>query len=203
MKNFTNNWFQLLFAIVISVTMASCDKNTAGLMDDMDRHSAKVYATTFTEQGPLLPIPMAGDLTGTSSHVGSRAANSVHGGCSAFDGAMRFRISAGTNNSGVHGSVRIDGFLGGIEGDVSCLIVAGNHAVVGFLATASGTPGLVGQYVYIHVIDNGNGSSPTPDQVANTVYISSSSSCDLFCPSCVNWYGSGIIYADHGNISVN
>ncbi|MEJ7676208.1 MAG: hypothetical protein WKF59_26770 [Chitinophagaceae bacterium] len=83
-------------------------------------------------------------------------------------GLLQATISfhANTKSSGVEGSrIRAtDGSV--IEFNISCLTVTGNQAVMTGVITSSTHAYLLGQQVYIRVVDNGEGANANADQIA-------------------------------------
>lgn len=102
----------------------------------------------------------------------------------------KFEFSGTQNNGGTHGSatVTVNGPFGltVLTLETECIMVEGNEAVYGGIATEVVNPfgGFqMGKYVYFKVIDNGQGNNADPDQYHGLIGTSSSSLCGLVPPS--------------------
>jgi hypothetical protein len=76
-----------------------------------------------------------------------------------------FVVSAHNGPAGVSGtyiSMNADNPLLNFSGDITCLYLAGDHAIVGGVVTRGGESGQIGTGFAVGFIDN---SSPTPDAV--------------------------------------
>jgi hypothetical protein len=67
--------------------------------------------------------------------------------------------------AGVYSSMNASNALLNFRGDVTCVLVAGNHAVVGGVVASGGEPGQVGTGFAVGFVDN---PSPTADRVTFT-----------------------------------
>jgi hypothetical protein len=92
-----------------------------------------------------------------------------------------FAFTAHTRADGTKGQYQINNReTGGKEhGTVTCLEVDGNEAWVGAIIERSNVPGAEGFHRVWRVIDNGEGSNDSPDQISITLPVFDAQTCHM------------------------
>jgi len=117
-------------------------------------------------------------------------------------------FSGTQNNGGTHGSATLSLGPFTFTVDTECVMVEGNEAVYGGTITSRvgpppppGAPMNIGDYVYIKVFDNGQGSNADPDQFYGSIKFRADSKCGIYTPSNTDAWPPTIICC--GGITIN
>ena len=137
----------------------------------------------------------------------ARSNNSRANGDFILGGLLPIEFSAVQNNGGIHGDLNLGTAIGNFLGEASCLTIEDNHAVAGFQITGVSNPDfsfLINLYLYIQVVDNGEGANASADQMYSTIFITNLNDCEFFCPDCIDWLSEGpLTDISDGNIQVH
>lgn len=186
--------------MVVGGLLASCDKETAGLMEQQNSAKKDVVRVTMTDEGPVVETFTTEEFNAMSTpylnDAGSRNPNDkANGEFNGFGGAD-WEFAAVQNNGGVHGETDVSGWFGTWNFASDCIIVEGDQATVGS-SVISGDPAagfewlLDYDYWYYRVTDNGEGSNAPADQMSNIIYLSNDLDCQSYAPSSGVWYSDG------------
>lgn len=209
MKHFSIKSLRLLLAILMAGTIVSCSDINIAPVNNADQadYESTVYRIDLADMGSIVEKVSLNEIRTGRKFTGSQRSPNQHtnGDIVVFD-IQEISFSAMVNNGGVHGEVNMALIFDGLLAESDCLLVEGNHAVVGARITEVGDPDFdffIGQYLYFQVIDNGEGSNAPEDQMYTTVFIEEFLDCEQMCPSCVDYEEFGPpVEISSGNIQV-